>query len=208
MSTAERHLKYLTRLIANQDDVELIVPSSDRKSVGALVYVAECFGFRYSGVRLVGRYKNLHVRLVRSGDPADRQRAATNLAAFPAVGQGGTVPGMYRASLTPVPEAQADVDVLNDLIMYDALLLAGNRRQLLTMAWGSAGLFLLLAPATGKYAVLLPLAVLLPAFLLGSLRINGARRAKIAERLRAAGCATVQDDAGRDRYVRPVPQAG
>ncbi|MDI9831705.1 hypothetical protein ACWEGS_12040 [Streptomyces sp. NPDC004822] len=208
MSAAERHLKYLMRLISNQDDVELVTPASDRKSAGALVYVAECFGFRYSGVRLVGRYKNLHVRLVRSTDPADRQRAAANLAAFPGVGQGGNVPGMYQASLTPVPEAQADVALLNDLIMYDALVQAGNRRQLLGMAWASGGVLLLLALATAAYAVLLPLAVLMPAMLVGALRINAARRAKIAERLTAAGCARVQDDAGRDRYVRPVPQTG
>ncbi|MFD7387402.1 hypothetical protein ACFV46_02920 [Streptomyces sp. NPDC059852] len=208
MSTAERHLRYLMRLIADQDDVELVAPASDRKSVGSLVYVAECFGFRYSGVRLVGRYKNLHVRLVRSTDPADRQRAAANLAAFPAVGQGGNVPGMYQASLTPVPEAQADVALLDDLVMYDALVQAGNRRQLLAMAWASGGVLLLLALATGAYAVLLPLAVLMPAMLVASLRINAARRAKIAVRLTAAGCVQVPDDAGRDRYVRPVPQAG
>ncbi|MFB8759585.1 hypothetical protein [Streptomyces nigra] len=208
MSTAERHLRYLMRLIADQDDVELVAPASDRKSVGALVYVAECFGFRYSGVRLVGRYKNLHVRLVRSTDPADRQRAAANLAAFPAVGQGGNVPGMYQASLTPVPEAQADVALLDDLVMYDALVQAGSRRQLLAMAWASGGVLLLLALATGAYAVLLPLAVLMPAMLVASLRINAARRAKIAVRLTAAGCVQVPDDVGRDRYVRPVPQAG
>ncbi|MFJ4758458.1 MULTISPECIES: hypothetical protein [Streptomyces] len=208
MSAAERHLKYLMRLIANQDDVELVAPASSRKDVGALVYVAECFGFRYAGVRLVGRYKNLHVRLVRSPDPADRQRAAANLAAFPSVGQGGNVPGMYQASLTPVPEVRADVAVLDDLVLYDALVQAGNRRKLLGMAWASGGVLLLLALATGVYAVLLPLAVLMPAMLVGALRINAARRAKIAARLTAAGCVQVQDDAGRDRYVRPVSQAG
>jgi hypothetical protein len=112
---------------------------------------------------------------------------------------------MYLGSLTPVPEAQADVDLITTLIRYDAAGAAANRKQLLAMAWAGPVLFLLLAVLTEKYAVLLPLAVLTPAFLLGALRINVTRRAKLAERLLAAGCTPVRDDAGRERFMRPVP---
>ncbi|MFI1725791.1 hypothetical protein [Streptomyces sp. NPDC020489] len=205
MSLVERHLSSLMRQLATQDHVELVHPFAEHKTFGALVYVAECFGFRYAGVRLVGRHKILHVHLVRSPEPWAQQRAAANIAAFPQVGAGGPVPGMYLNSLTPVPEAQADVDLIVAIIKYDALVEAGNRRQLLTIGWGSGVLFLLLALLTGVYAVLLPLAVLTPAFLLGALRVNTVRRAKLAAQLTAAGCAQVRDDLGRERYVRPVP---
>jgi hypothetical protein len=207
LSLAERHLSSLMRQLATRDHVELIHPFAEHKTFGALVYVAECFGFRYSGVRLVGRHKVLHVQLVRDPQPWAQQRAAANIAAFPQVGVGGPVPGMYLSSLTPVPEAQADVDLIISLIKYDALVEAGNRKQLLTIGWGSGAVLLLLALLTGVYAVLLPLAVLMPAFILGALRINTFRRTKLAAQLTAAGCAQVRDDAGRERYVRPVPSA-
>ncbi|MFE0514192.1 hypothetical protein [Streptomyces sp. NPDC058964] len=205
MSQAERHLDSLVRQLATQQQVDLVHPLAELKTSSALVYVAECFGFRYAGVRLVGRYKVLHVRLVRDPEPWARQRAATNAATFTQVGAGGPVPGMYLNSLTPVPEAEADVDLIRILITYDGLVETGNRKQLLTMGWGFGALFLLLAVVTGVYAVLLPLAVLMPAFMLGALRVNTARRAKLARRLTEAGCTPVRDEAGRERYVRPVP---
>ncbi|MEU6063075.1 MULTISPECIES: hypothetical protein [Streptomyces] len=205
MSQAERHLNSLVRQLATRQNVELVHPFAELKTLGALVYVAECFGFRYAGVRLVGRYKVLHVHLVRDAEPWAQQRAATNAATFTQVGAGGPVPGMYLNSLTPVPEAEADVDLICALIRYDGLAEAGNRKRLLTLAWGSGALFLLMAVITGVYAVLLPLAVLMPAWLLGALRINTVRRAKLAGQLTAAGCTPVRDQTGRERYVRPVP---
>ncbi|MEV5438563.1 hypothetical protein AB0K80_21485 [Streptomyces sp. NPDC052682] len=206
MSLVDRHLKPLMRQIATQDVIEVVQPG-DWATAGALAYVAECYGFRYAGARLVGRYKILHVRLVRDTSPAAQQRAAANLAAFPDPGKGRPVPGMYLGSLTPVPETEQEVATLATLIQYDATLAAANRKQLLAMACGFPVLFVLLAVVTGKYAVVLPLAVLMPLFLLGSLRINAARRAKLAERLRAAGCTPVRDADGRERYVRPEAHA-
>ncbi|MCX4764438.1 hypothetical protein OG562_26455 [Streptomyces sp. NBC_01275] len=205
MSNAERHLNSLMRQLAAQQTVELVHPFSDLKTFGSLVYVAECFGFRYAGVRIVGRHKVLHVDLVRDPEPWAQQRAAANVAAFPQVGLGGPVPGMYLNSLTPVPEAQADVDLITSLIRYDGLVVAGDRRKLLTIGWGSGALFLLLALLTGTYVVLLPLAVVMPAFVLGALRINTVRRANLARRLTAAGCTPVRDEKGVERFVRPVP---
>ncbi|MEV6617773.1 hypothetical protein AB0N31_28740 [Streptomyces sp. NPDC051051] len=126
-----------------------------------------------------------------------RQRAAANTAAFPDPGAGRPVPGMYLGSLAPVPEAQPDVGLLTALIRHEALEAAVNRGQLPAMAWGSAALFPLRAPLTGKYAVLPPLAVLTPPGLLGTLRVNASRRAKPVRQLVAAGCTAVPDGSGR-----------
>ncbi|MFI7411187.1 hypothetical protein ACIBU0_21240 [Streptomyces sp. NPDC049627] len=205
MSLVDRRVTALMRQIASQDVVEIVHPYAQLQTFGALAYIAECYGFRYADVRREGENKSLHVYLVRDADPRAQQRAAANAAAFPQAGAGGPVPGMQPGSLTPLPEAQPDVDLLATLIKYDSLGAVGDRKRLLTMAGALAALFLLMAPLTGKYAVLLPLAVLIPACLLGALRINTTRRAKLAQRLTAAGCTPVRDEAGRERYVRPVP---
>ncbi|GKQ34369.1 hypothetical protein [Streptomyces sp. A012304] len=206
MSLADRHLDSLMRQIATRDAIELIHPFAEVETLAALAYVAECYGFRYEGVQLIGKQRIVHVHLFRDPSPAARQRAAANSAAFPDPGHGRPVPGMYLGSLTPVPEAQADVDLLAALIRYGALSAAGNRKQLLTLGWASAALFLLLAVVTGKYVVLLPLAVVMPLGMLGALRVNTARRAKLAAQLTAAGCTPVRDEeTGRERFVRPVP---
>ncbi|MDX3243032.1 MULTISPECIES: hypothetical protein [unclassified Streptomyces] len=206
MSIADRHITSLMRQISTRNAIELVHPFAELQTFGALVYIAECYGFRYESVRLVGKQRILHVQLVRDPSPWARQRAAANSAAFPDPGPGRPVPGMYLGSLTPVPEAQPDVDLITALIRHDALGAAANRRQLQFIGWGSAVLFLLMAVLTGVYAVLLPLAVLMPAFMLGALRVNTSRRAKLAKQLTAAGCTPVRDAAGSERYVRPVPQ--
>ncbi|MFG2572813.1 hypothetical protein [Streptomyces sp. NPDC048481] len=206
MSIAARHITALMRQIATRDAIELVHPFAEFQTFGALAYIAECYGFRYENVRLVGKHRVLHLHLVRDPAPAARQRAAANTAAFPDPGPDRPVPGMYLGSLTPVPEAQADVDLITALIRYDALVAAANRRQLLFLGWGSGALFLLMALLTGVYTVLLPLAVLMPGFMLGALRINTVRRAKLARQLTAAGCTPVRDGAGVERYVRPTPQ--
>jgi hypothetical protein len=207
LTVADRHLESLMRQITTRNAIELIHPFAEWQTFGALAYVAECYGFRYESVSLVGKQRIVHVRLVRDPSPAARQRAAANTAAFPDPGPGRPVPGMHPGSLTPVPETEADVDLLTTLIRYESLEAAANRAQLLTIAWVSAALFLLLAVLTGKYAVLLPLAVLAPLGMLGALWVNTARRARLAARLTAAGCTPVRDEEGRERYVRPVPHA-
>ncbi|MFI5818439.1 hypothetical protein ACIA8I_04655 [Streptomyces rishiriensis] len=205
MSIAARHITALMRQIATRNAIELVHPFAEFQTFGALAYIAECYGFRYESVRLVGKHRILHVRLVRDPDPSARQRAAANSAAFPDPGPGRPVPGMYLGSLTPVPEAQADVELITALIRHDAFAAAANRKQLQFIGWGSGVLFLLMAALTGVYAVLLPLAVLMPAFVLGALRVNTMRRAKLARQLTAAGCTPVRDGAGVERYVRPAP---
>ncbi|WP_406007209.1 hypothetical protein OG440_14200 [Streptomyces sp. NBC_00637] len=206
MGLADRHITALMRQISTGNAIELVHPFAELETFGSLVYLAECYGFRYESVRLVGKHRIMHVQLVRDPSPWARQRAAANAAAFPDPGPGRPVPGMYLGSLTPVPEAQADVDVITALIRHDALGAAANRKQMLALGWGAAVLFLLMAVLTGVYAVLLPLAVLMPLCMHGALRVNAARRQKLARRLMAAGCTPVRDAAGQERYVRPVPQ--
>ncbi|MEU9735747.1 hypothetical protein [Streptomyces sp. NPDC048002] len=203
MSVADRHVSTLMRQLASQDVVELIHPFAEWETIGALAYIAECYGFRYADVRHIGKQKMLCVRMVRDAGPRAQQRAAANAAAFPQAGAGGPVPGMYQDSLKPVPEARPEVDLIATLIRYDALGAAANRKQLITMAWAFPLLFVLLAAVTGKFAVLLTLAALTPALLLLSLRLNAARRAKLAARLAAAGCTPVRDERGEEWYVRP-----
>lgn len=207
MSIAERHITSLVRQLATQDVVELVHPFAELPTFSAQVYIAECFGFRYSGVRLAGKHRVLHVLLTRDPSPWAQQRAAANIAAFPQAGSGGPVPGMHQGSLVPVPQVRPEVDLITRLIKYDALVVAGNRKLLLGLAWGCGALFLLMALLTGVYVVLVPLAVLMPALLLGALRINTVRRAKLARQLAEAGCTPVRDPQGRERYVRPTPYA-
>ncbi|MGC0330012.1 hypothetical protein RKD23_003002 [Streptomyces sp. SAI-170] len=204
MSLAEQHITAVMRQAASQDVVELHHPFAKAQTVASLAYIAEAYGFRYADARVEGEKKTLHVYLVRDHDDRARQRAAANAAAFPQAGAGGPVPGMQQGTLTPLPEAQAHVAVLTALIRYDAFGSAVDRKKMLSMAVASPLLFLLLAVVTGKYLVLLPLVVLLPTFLLGALRVNAARRAKLAAQLTAAGCIPVRDQQGRERYVRPI----
>ncbi|MFF8391805.1 hypothetical protein, partial [Cellulosimicrobium funkei] len=126
MSLADRHIAALMRQIATQDVIELVHPFAEWQTFGALAYIAECYGFRYADVRLVGKNKIAYIRLVRDTGPQAQQRAAANIAAFPDPGPGRPVPGMYVGSLTPVPEAQADVELLTTLIRYDAAGAAAN----------------------------------------------------------------------------------
>ncbi|MFE1437953.1 hypothetical protein [Streptomyces sp. NPDC058739] len=206
MSLAEQHINAVMRQVATQDVVEIHHPYAKRQTVASLAYIAEAYGFRYADARVEGEQKTLHVYLVRDHDERAPHRAAANAAAFPQAGAGGAVPGMQPGTLTPLPQARAEVDVLGALIRYDAFGSAVDRKKFVLMSWSFPLVLLLLAVVTGKYAVLVPLAALPPVVLLGALRVNTARRAKLAEQLTAAGCTPVRDQQGRERYVRPVPQ--
>jgi hypothetical protein len=205
MSIAERHITSLVRQLATQEVVELVHPFAELPTFSAQVYIAECFGFQYAGVRLVGRHRTFKVVLTQDMSPWARERAAVNVAAFGQAGSGGPVPGMHQGSLVPVPEVRAEVDLISTLIRYDVLVVAANRKRLLGIGWGAGVLFVLMALVAGAYVVLLPLAVLMPAMTMASLRVNTFRRAKLARRLTEAGCTQVRDPQGRERYVRPRP---
>ncbi|MEU6548976.1 hypothetical protein ABZ915_01645 [Streptomyces sp. NPDC046915] len=65
------------------DVIELVHPFAEWTTFGAPAYVAECYGFRYAGVRLVGKHRTVHVCLRRDPAPWAQQRAAANTSAFP-----------------------------------------------------------------------------------------------------------------------------
>jgi hypothetical protein len=207
VSLVEKHITAVMRQVASQDVVELDHPNAKARTVASLAYIAEAYGFRYADARLEGdpQHKTLHVYLVRDTDDRARQRAAANAAAFPQAGAGGPVPGMRQGTLTPLPEAEPEVDLLLSLIRFDTASAAGDPKKFLTMSWAIPLVLVLMAVLTGKYAVLLPLAVALPVLLQIALRVNVRKRANMAERLVAAGCTPVRDQQGRERYVRPVP---
>ncbi|CAL9535569.1 hypothetical protein [Streptomyces sp. enrichment culture] len=207
MSLVEKHITAVMRQVASQDVVELDHPYAKAQTVASLAYIAEAYGFRYADARLEGdpQHKSLHVYLVRDDDDRARQRAAANAAAFPQAGAGGAVPGMRPGTLTPLPEAEAEVDLLRALIRFDTAGAAGDPKKFLTMSWAIPLVLVPLGVLTGKHLVLFPLAAALPVLLLVALRINVRKRAKLAERLEAAGCTPVRDQQGRERYVRPVP---
>lgn len=207
MILAEKHITAVMRQVASQDVVELDHPYAKARTVAALAYIAEAYGFRYADARLEGdaQHKSLHVYLVRDTDERARQRAAANAAAFPQAGAGGAVPGMRPGTLTPLPEAEPEVDLLKELIRFDTAGAAGDPKRFLKMSWAIPLVLVPLGVVTGQYAVLFPLAAALPVLLLIALRINVRKRAKMAERLEAAGCTPVQDETGRTRYVRRVP---
>ncbi|MFI9153883.1 hypothetical protein [Streptomyces sp. NPDC053367] len=209
MSLAEKQITAIMRQVASQDVVEIDHPYAKGRTVAALAYIAEAYGFRYADARLEGdaQRKSLHVYLVRDPDERARQRAAANAAAYPQAGAGGPVPGMRQGTLTPLPEAEAEVDLLMGLIRFDTAVSVADPKKFMAMSWMIAAVMVLLAVVTGKYAVALPLAVLLPVLLQVALRINVRRRAKLAARLTAAGCTPIQDEMGRTRYVRPAHHA-
>ncbi|WP_261719240.1 hypothetical protein [Streptomyces sp. FZ201] len=202
MSLAEQRITAVMRQVSSQEIVALSHPFARIRTVAALAYIAEAYGFRYADTRVVGN--EMCVYLVRDRADRVRQRATANAAAFPQAGAGGPVPGMRRGTLTPLPDAEPEVAVLKALIRYDAY---GGLNRKLTQAFAvvSAAVLLLLCLATGEYLVLMPPTVLIPGFVLVSLRVGSVRRARLATKLTAAGCTPVRDQQGRDRFVRPVP---
>ena len=127
------------QLATQQHVVELVHPFAELKTFGALV--VRCQALRFPSTPASGSSAGTRpCTSVSSGTPSHRPSSAgaANVATFgqhAGRGQAGG-PGMYLNSLTPVPEAQADVDLLTALVRYDALVEAGNRRQLLTIGLG------------------------------------------------------------------------
>ena len=69
MSLADRRITAVMRQIASQDVVEIVHPYARLQTLGALAYIAECYGFRYVEVRRAGENKSVHVYLVRDAAP-------------------------------------------------------------------------------------------------------------------------------------------
>lgn len=195
----------LMTLIEDRDEFNLCDPRAGWGTLAAMTYIAECYGFRCKGFRRVGKAQ-AHIDMVRDPNPAARRRAAATAAAFPQAGWGGPLPGMARPdSLAPSPEARAEVELIKAHLVHDALVTALSRREKLALTWGLPACLTLVGMLAGGFSILLPVSLLWITFWASLIRFNEVKRAKLAQRLIAAGCTPVRDDAGRERYVRPMP---
>ncbi|RST16902.1 hypothetical protein E2C00_33185 [Streptomyces sp. WAC05374] len=193
--------------IARQQDIVEIAPQGSTAKAAALAHVAEQYGYTYGMAYRTGfRNSLVQVRMHRDRQPDARAREAATITAHPQAGNGGSVPGLERGSLKPLPEAVGAVAVLKDLITFDVMAMyVADRSQKVKCYLACAVLTVLLlidrspveAVASGGVVALL----FTVAFKVGAIR-----RGKIAQRLTDAGFLAVRDEQGGQRFLRPGQQ--
>ncbi|GHB33882.1 hypothetical protein GCM10010346_66270 [Streptomyces chryseus] len=193
--------------IARQQDIVEIAPQGSTRKAAALAHVAEQFGYTYGMAYRTG-FKNslVQVRMYRNPRPDARVREAATIAAHPQAGNGGSVPGLERGSLKPLPEAVAAVAVLKDLITFDVMALyVADRSQKAKVYLACAVLtVLLLVDRSPVEAVASGGAVALLCTV--AFKVGAIRRGKIAQRLTDAGFLAVRDEQGGQRFLPPGQQ--
>ncbi|MGW7195622.1 hypothetical protein [Streptomyces chryseus] len=205
--SVERHIAGMLQQIARQQDIVEIAPQGTMQKAAALAHVAEQYGYTYGTAYRTG-FKNslVQVRMYRDPRPDARVREAATIAAHPQAGNGGSVPGLERGSLKPLPEVVAAVAVLKDLVTFDVMALyVANRSQKVMCYLACVVLTVLLlidkspteAVASGGAVALL---------ITVAFRIGASRRAKISQRLTDAGFLAVRDEQGGQRFLRPGQQ--
>ncbi|MCY0942178.1 hypothetical protein [Streptomyces antarcticus] len=202
----ERQISGILRQIARQDVIE-IGPEMSTGRLAALAYMAEQYGFEYGESHRTGGQNNsvVLVQMYRDPRPEARAREAATIAAYPQAGNGGAVPGMRQGSLKPLPEAHEAVARLKDRIGFDVMAKAADKRQK-TIAWGWCGVLVLVLLIIGMPVAALAGGAALAAFLTGAFKLGEFRRQRIARRLTDAGFVSVQDEYGRQRFLRPGQQ--
>lgn len=202
----EREISGLLRQIARQDVVE-IGPGSSVGRMAALVHVAEHYGFEYGHSIRTGHKKTLVLaRMYRDPGPRARAREAATVAAYPAAGSGGAVPGMRKGSLKPLPGAGEAVARAKDRIMFDVLTSHAADTPRKVLGYGMCAVLALVLLVSGKPLVALVGGGVLAAFLTGAFKLGEIRRQQITARLTAAGFVPVRDDSGRPGFLRPGQQ--
>ncbi|MFD4738015.1 hypothetical protein ACFWNR_24795 [Streptomyces virginiae] len=203
----ERHIAGMLQQIARQQDFVEIAPQGSARKAAALAHVAEQYGYTY-GVAYRTGFKNslVQVRMYRDPRPDARVREAATITAHPQAGNGGTVPGLEPGSLTPLPEAVGAAAVLKDLITFDvmALYIADRRQKVICYLACAVLTLLLLIDKSPVEALLSGGAVAL--LMTVAFQVGAIRRAKIAQRLTAAGFLAVRDERGDQRFLRPGQQ--
>lgn len=203
---ADRKAAELLRQIASEDVVVLRHEMSIAKKLAAQAYVVEQYGFEYGEAWREGPNKQtLTVHMYRDPRPEARRREAATIAAFPEAGNGGAVPGMQPGSLKPTAEAQEAVARLKDLIGFDVMSKGADKKQK-AVAWGCCGVLVLTLLLAGMYVGALAGGALMAAFLAGAFKLSTVRRQRLAQRLQDAGFVPVQDERGRQRFLRPGQQ--
>ncbi|WP_411075802.1 hypothetical protein [Streptomyces sp. cmx-4-7] len=204
----ERHIAEVLEQIARQQDIIEITPQGSASKAAALAHMAEQYGYTYGMAYRTG-FKNslVQVRMYRDPGPDARVREAAAIAAHPRAGNGGTVPGLKRGSLKPLPEAAGAVAVLKDLVTFDVMALyVADRSQKLLVYLACAVLSVLMfvdnrspveAVASGGAVALLCTV---------AFKVGTVRRRMITQRLTAAGFLAVRDEQGDRRFLRPGQQ--
>ncbi|ORT58419.1 hypothetical protein [Streptomyces sp. CB03238] len=201
--SADRQVSALLKQIATQDVVVVTNEFSHAGRTATLAHVVEHYGFEYAEARREGRNKQtLAVYLYRDPAPEARAREAATIAAHPQAGMGGTVPGLQPGTLKPTPEAAEAVARLRDRIGFDVMTQMAAARQM-GFAWFCVAALVVTLLICEMYVGALAGGAALAAFLVGGVKIGGLRRQRIAERLQAAGFTPVQDETGRQRFLRP-----
>ncbi|MFE7778082.1 hypothetical protein ACFU5O_30115 [Streptomyces sp. NPDC057445] len=200
-----RQISGMLKQVASQDVIEL-GPEMAAGRVAALAHVAEHYGFEYADSHRTGQDKQLiAVRMYRDPRPEARAREAATIAAYPEAGRGGAVPGMRPGTLKPLPEAQEAVTHLKDRVAFDLMANSADKRRM-GFAWICVGAVVLTLVVCGMYLAAVAGGAALAALLIGGVRIGEVRRQRITQRLRAAGFVAVQDEGGRQRFLRPGQQ--
>ncbi|WP_328965303.1 hypothetical protein [Streptomyces virginiae] len=193
--------------IARQEDVVEIAPQGSAAKAAALAHVAEQYGYTYGMAYRTG-FKNslVQVRMYRDPRPDARVREAATITAHPRAGNGGTVPGLEQGSLKPLPGAVGAAAVLKDLITFDVMAMyIANRSQKVKSYLACAALTgLMLLDRSPVEAVASGGAVAL--LFTVAFKVGEIRRAKISQRLTAAGFLAVRDEQGGQRFLRPGQQ--
>ncbi|MFJ9719226.1 hypothetical protein ACIRPQ_25370 [Streptomyces sp. NPDC101213] len=204
----ERHVAGMLRQIARQQDVVEIAPQGSTPKAAALAYVAEQYGYTYGMAYRTG-FKNslVQVRMYRDPRPDARVREAATIAAHPQAGNGGTVPGLERGSLKPLPEAVGAVAVLKDLVTFDVMAqyVADRNQKVLGYLACAVLTLLMLIDSSPVEAVASGGAVAL--LFTAAFKVGAIRREKIAQRLTDAGFLAVRDEQGAQRFLRPGQQS-
>ncbi len=205
--SVERHIAGMLQQIARQQDFVEIAPQGTALKAAALAHVAEQYGYAYDTAYRTG-FKNslVQVRMYRDPRPEARVREAATITAHPRAGNGGTVPGLEQGSLKPLPGAVGAVAVLKDLVTFDVMALYIADRSLKVKLYlacvALTGLMLLDKPPVEALVSGGAVALLLTA----AFTVGTTRRAKITQRLTAAGYHEVRDQRGGRRFLGPGQQ--
>ncbi|MER5475421.1 hypothetical protein ABT026_00325 [Streptomyces sp. NPDC002734] len=199
-------LVHLMRQVAvGAAGVEIPRPVAHPAPLASLVHVAECYGFRYSHVRVGNGIMNWPVVVVlhRDDSPGGRRRAAATVATLPPA-TGGMLPGLRPGRLPRRPDPEAQLDLIRAHVTFDVLTRLPLRRGQ-ALVWAMTAPILLLMVATGEYAVMGSAALLMLLMPYGGIAGNRLRRRRLARRLRAAGCVPILAEDGRPGFSRSVP---
>ncbi|MEU2427932.1 hypothetical protein ABZ611_00150 [Streptomyces sp. NPDC007861] len=204
--SADSRISALLKQIATQDVVVVTDEFARAGRAATLAHVVEHYGFEYGEARREGQKKQtMVVRLYRDPAPAAREREAATIAAYPDAGRGGAAPGLRPGTLKPADGAQDAVARLKDRIGFDVMTQAASARNM-TFPWICVGGMVVALLVAGMYVGALAGGAALAAVLLGGVRTGELRRRRIAQRLQDAGFVAVQDESGRQRFLRPGQQ--